>query len=212
LKNMKNSVIEYDREAVLAKILPRLNKCEPLAEILRIGDVDAEVDFPKSCITIFNWMRESPSFAEAIAQAREAGGDYLAAQCLTIADSTPKDMVDVTHQRLRIETRLRLLAKWHPKRYGDKIDITSNGETITISPLAQLREMVKERQDFSQSPVVDVSGVTIEPWQQKTLDKAIERHGGGSVGMVDNTPAVDSPDSDDGSGGDVEDVSIDDCI
>jgi hypothetical protein len=198
---MKNSVVEYDREAILAKILPRLNKCEPLAEILRTGDLDGEVIFPKSAITIFNWMRESPSFAESIAQAREAGGDYLAAQCLTIADSAPKDMVDVTHMRLRIETRLRLLAKWHPKRYGDKIDITSNGETVTISPLAQLREMVKERQEFSQSPVVDVSSVQIEPWQQKALDKAKERYGNHDV-VESETVESET----------VEDVSIDDCI
>jgi hypothetical protein len=29
------------------------------------------------------------------------------------------------HRRLQIETRLKLLSKWDPKRYGDKIDVNA---------------------------------------------------------------------------------------
>ena len=37
------------------------------------------------------------------------------------------DMVE--HRKLRIETRLKLLAKWNPKKYGDKLAHTgADGE------------------------------------------------------------------------------------
>lgn len=67
-----------------------------------------------------------------IARAREAGFDRIAADCLEIADQTGKDTIYgdngaradtewISRSKLRIETRLKLLAKWDPKRYGDKI-------------------------------------------------------------------------------------------
>jgi hypothetical protein len=80
----------------------------------------------------------------SIARAREEGFDAIAAECLEIADTplvgakikkrgdgieeTREDMLG--HRKLQIETRLKLLAKWDPKRYGDKIDVnaTHSGE------------------------------------------------------------------------------------
>src|SRR5436305_10818518 len=38
------------------------------------------------------------------------------------------DMLD--HRRLQIETRKWLMAKMKPKRYGDKLDVTSGGDKI----------------------------------------------------------------------------------
>ena len=69
----------------------------------------------------------------AIARAREDGLDVIAADCLSIADDGTRDyapsddgreIVDHDHiqrSKLRIDTRLKLLAKWDPKRYGDKL-------------------------------------------------------------------------------------------
>jgi hypothetical protein len=34
----------------------------------------------------------------------------------------------VEHRKLRIDTRLKLLAKWNPKKYGDKQAIEHSGE------------------------------------------------------------------------------------
>lgn len=68
----------------------------------------------------------------AIARAREDGEDRIAADCLAIADNSGDDyrmgeaslIVDHDHiqrSKLRIDTRLKLLAKWNPKKYGDKL-------------------------------------------------------------------------------------------
>jgi hypothetical protein len=41
----------------------------------------------------------------------------------------------VANRKLRIYTRLQLLAKWNPKRYGDRVEVEHQGEqrhTITF--------------------------------------------------------------------------------
>lgn len=83
-------------------------------------------------------MDADPTYASAIARAREIGYDVIAAQCLLIADDSASDYTDsekgpafnaehVQRSKLRIETRLKLLAKWDPKRYGDKVAVTGDG-------------------------------------------------------------------------------------
>ena len=73
-------------------------------------------------------------------RAREKGEEAIAAECLDIADDTSQDMIDtaygprlntehVQRSKLRIETRLKLLAKWNPKKWGDKLDVDANVRT-----------------------------------------------------------------------------------
>ena len=91
-------------------------------------------------------MIKDADFSSAIARAREDGFDAIAQECLTIADATDYDdeftesggvkpnSEWISRSRLRVETRLKLLAKWDPKRYGDKIDLnaTVTGEVSII--------------------------------------------------------------------------------
>jgi len=111
---------------MVAEICARLAEGEPLAWICR------EQGMP-STVTVWNWQKDDAALSERIAQAREIGGDAIAADALAIADETLHDtkigkdgaeMPDnewIGRSRLRVETRLKLLAKWHPKRYGDKV-------------------------------------------------------------------------------------------
>ena len=86
----------------------------------------------------------------AFACARDEGFDAIAADCLDIADDKSGDVkivggednpIEVCNTefvqraKLRIETRLKLLAKWDPKRYGDKVDPNHTGAIgLTIAP------------------------------------------------------------------------------
>ena len=94
-----------------------------------------------------NWERDVPEHATKSARAREIGCHALADQCLSIADTpqigrvvtTKPDGAEETrhedmiaHRRLRIETRMRLLGKWLPRVYGDKVDMHHSG-TINLS-------------------------------------------------------------------------------
>ena len=76
--------------------------------------------------------------------AREIGEQQIFQECLEIADNTQEfgeivtEKVDgstevkradmIEHRKLRIETRLKLLAKWNPKKYGDKLGLEHSGE------------------------------------------------------------------------------------
>jgi hypothetical protein len=88
--------------------------------------------------TVYEWMKKDESFAERITRARDSGEDQIAQECLDIADNATNDWMErfdkdgasigwqlngdhVQRDKLRIETRLKLLAKWNPKKYGEKI-------------------------------------------------------------------------------------------
>ena len=83
--------------------------------------------------TVRDWASVDGEFERAIARAREAGFDKIALDALAIADDTANDTKKtkdgdeqansewITRSRLRVETRLKLLAKWDPKRYGELI-------------------------------------------------------------------------------------------
>lgn len=118
---------KYTQELVQA-IAARLSRGEPLAKICR----DDGMPEPN---TVRNWMEARPDILSLIARAREDGEDLLAAECLEIADDGRRDyvpnddgreVVDHDHiqrSKLRIDTRLKLLAKWNPKKYGEKVAI-----------------------------------------------------------------------------------------
>jgi hypothetical protein len=96
--------------------------------------------------TVYGWMERDEDLSAHIARAREIGYDLMAEECLAIADTpkfgqkqvmtddgtstTVEDMLG--HRKLQIETRLKLLAKWNPKKYGDRVQVAGDAE----NPLA----------------------------------------------------------------------------
>lgn len=91
------------------------------------------------------WMETRPDVATAIARARVEGFDAIAEECLRIADDASNDWMVMEHgddkldaehvqrSKLRIETRLKLLAKWDPKRYGEKLQTEHSGSIDVVS-------------------------------------------------------------------------------
>jgi hypothetical protein len=85
--------------------------------------------------TVYDWLEQDAAQNSRFARARDLGEAQILQECLEIADNTQigqivtvkgdgseeiktADMLE--HRKLRIETRLKLLAKWNPKKYGDK--------------------------------------------------------------------------------------------
>lgn len=112
-------------QEIADEIIERLSQGEPLRQICRDDRMPAWQ-------TVYRWKADDEAFSRRIAGAREAGFDAIAEECLEIADETAFDTVSTEHgdransewisrSKLRVETRLKLLAKWDPKRYGDKI-------------------------------------------------------------------------------------------
>lgn len=119
-----------------AEIVARLSKGEPMTHI-------CADDWLPTDRTVRTWVEAHPEFASDIARAREAGFDAIALECLAIADHTANDTKFVgeaetsvcnaewiSRSKLRVETRLKLLAKWDPKRYGDKVEF---GGSVSVS-------------------------------------------------------------------------------
>lgn len=125
----------YTEEAA-QEVIERLSKGEPLAVICR------DEHMPPYR-TVYNWIESNAAFSANIARAREEGFDAIAVQCLHIADETAFDTKEgpngalvcnaewISRSKLRVETRLKLLAKWDPKRYGDKVALTGGAEGDT---------------------------------------------------------------------------------
>lgn len=122
--------------------------CEMLAEGIPLREICRQDGFPE-WRTVYDWMYRDDALGDAgvgisaaIARAREIGYEALAEQCLLIADNpqfgqkqimtdqgtstTVEDMLG--HRKLQIETRLKLLAKWNPKRYGDRVALAGDAE------------------------------------------------------------------------------------
>ena len=121
-------------------ILERLADGEPLAEICR----DEGMPDPG---TWRDWCHADENLAIAYARARELGEEAIAAECLAISDDGRNDWMEkrdkdgaligwqingehVQRSKLRVDTRLKLLAKWNPKKWGEKVDVTSDGERL----------------------------------------------------------------------------------
>jgi len=110
------------------RIIEGLSKGTPLTILCEPDDMPSDD-------SVRNWMDSDPAFSRAIARAREAGFDRIALEALEIADNVGnehKDTIEtkfgeipnkewVMRSKLRVETRLKLLAKWDPKRYGEKL-------------------------------------------------------------------------------------------
>ena len=112
-------------DKIADEICERLSNGEPLAQICRDEHMPASR-------TVSDWTAAYVDFSADFARARETGFDAIAMDALNIADETSRDskrsasgdlVADsewISRSKLRVETRLRLLAKWDPKRYGDK--------------------------------------------------------------------------------------------
>ena len=115
-------------ESVADEIVERISKGETLRAICR-------EDHMPSWQAVYDWIASNTEFGGRIARARELGADAIAEQTVEIIDQEPErdqygkiDTGWVAHQKLRAEHRLKLLAKWQPKKYGDKMQLSGDAE------------------------------------------------------------------------------------
>lgn len=90
--------------------------------------------------TVYDWISADADLAARIAHARDLGFDAIAEDILDIADDTPAISDHVQRSKMRIDTRLKLLACWSPKRYGNKQDVSignKEGETLKVQSNAE---------------------------------------------------------------------------
>ena len=77
--------------------------------------------------TVMRWAKENEQFGTEYAHAREAQAEVMDDKILTAANDAH---TDPQAARVKIEAYKWRAAKLAPKRYGDKLDVTSGGEAI----------------------------------------------------------------------------------
>lgn len=121
------------------EVLRRIALGETLAALGR------ELDFHPTAWG--QWCRADESLALAYAQARETGHDAIADDILTIVDATPAQSEEIQLSKMRAEMRLKLLACWNPKKYGNKqtLDVgNKEGETLKIDARVDKASLVRD--------------------------------------------------------------------
>jgi hypothetical protein len=83
-------------------------------------------EFPTPA-TICKWRNNFVEFDEMYADAKRRQLDLMAED---IVDISNDDTLEPNDKRLRVDTRKWLLSKLMHKTYGDKLDVTSGGETL----------------------------------------------------------------------------------
>lgn len=127
----------YDPKPIIDELAIWISEGKTLREFCRQAD-------KPSYGTIYDWLEADEEFASRIARARLIGEDVIAMECLEIADDGTNDWETrtrkngteyeahnpevVNRSRLRIDTRLKLLAKWNPRKFGDKVDLNLGGQ------------------------------------------------------------------------------------
>ena len=125
--------------------------CEQLSEGIPLRQICRENQGFPAWRTVYDWMGKDPDLTAAIERARNIGYDSMAEECLAIADTpllgeemtesedddgvkriTVKKVDMLGHRKLQIETRLKLLAKFNPKKYGDKVVHSGDDENPVV--------------------------------------------------------------------------------
>jgi hypothetical protein len=104
-----------------------------------IRKICKDKDMP-SPSTVYLWLLDPKHevFSEQYALARNAQAEHLFEELLEIADHSAgviqgvdrSDGARVQAEKLRVDTRKWYLSKVVPKKYGDKLDLTSGGKEI----------------------------------------------------------------------------------
>jgi len=92
---------------------------------------------------MYDWEAEDKDFAQRIAHARDKGHDVIAEECAALSDTEPLAVFDeagnkrydpgsIAWRKMQIETRLKLLAKWNPRKYGDKTILAGDDQAPVV--------------------------------------------------------------------------------
>ena len=95
--------------------------------------------------TVLNWLNTNESFLAQYTRAKEMQADYMAEEMIEIADDGSNDYMTITkgdkeyevenkevtsRSKLRVETRKWIASKLKPKKYGEKLDLTTDNKPL----------------------------------------------------------------------------------
>lgn len=133
---------EEQKDNVFNRVIKEIQSGKALRNVLK------EEGMPSSQ-TFYIWLDEDELKSKQYAGACEDRAEAIFEEMIEIADDGSNDYMTITkgiekynvedkevtnRSRLRIDTRKWMLSKLMPKKYGDKLDITTDGERLN-SPI-----------------------------------------------------------------------------
>lgn len=111
--------------------------------------------------TFKNWINDDEDLFALYARAKDMQADMLAEEIISIADDSKDDTIETfdkhgkrikvedkewtSRSKLRIDARKWVASKLKPKKYGDKIDVTSKDKEIQALPITGM--VIKNEED-----------------------------------------------------------------
>lgn len=114
--------------------------CSLLAEGMSLRTICKGEDMPDKA-TIFRWFRENKEFCDQYARAKEASSEALNEELMDLGDEAISLAQEVDAKvssavvnavKLKADNIKWYMSKQKPKKYGDKVDVTSGGNPIPI--------------------------------------------------------------------------------
>ena len=138
-------------EAMAEEIVEWISQGKTLREFCRLEGKPA-------WRTVYAWMEKDKDFYARIAHARDLGYDAIAEETLEIIDTAPefaeswsqnggskhRDSAHAAWLKNRVEQRMKLLAKWSPKKYGDKVGVEHSGAIALDAAILEARKRVNQ--------------------------------------------------------------------
>lgn len=124
--------------------------CQRISEGESVRTIVKDPEMPSSS-SIFRWLldEDKKEFWEQYEKARNIQAELMFEELLDIADDGSNDWVQregkdeeewwvqngeaMSRSRLRVDTRKWYLSKVLPKKFGEKIDMTTDGKPISIN-------------------------------------------------------------------------------
>ncbi len=103
--------------------------CSELATGKSLRHVCGGGEMP-SLQTIFTWFRVHKEFLEQYTRAKEASADALADDIQDISDKVLTGQYEANNARVAVDAKKWVASKLKPKRYGDRLDMTTNGKDL----------------------------------------------------------------------------------
>ena len=141
----------YDKEKVFVSILSEIEEGSSLRSILKREEMPNQNTF-------FEWIREDESKSKQYAYSCNIRQEVKFQEIQDIADddtgiyyfddfgNKKVDSGAIQRKRLQIDSRKWQLSKENPKKYGDKLDVVSDGKQLQ-SPPSSIKVRIIENND-----------------------------------------------------------------
>lgn len=151
-------------KTLFKKVIAEVEKGKALNHLLGTSGFPSRRKF-------YEWIREKEDLRERYARACEIRAEAIFDEIIQIADDDTNDTEYtesgakvnsewVNRSRIKIDARKWVLSKMQPKKYGDKLDVTSDNKAIALPPIIGMvikNETTEEPQqlngDYSEDPL-----------------------------------------------------------